>query len=675
MAITAEDGKLISRFDGEVLQIEPWGENALRVRATCGRALQADRLWALLPRPAAGQARVGAAQVSASGTEGSITNGRITARVERNGRIAFLNAKGEVILGERWRTRGVRGESFYSTHVVGRELKPLTGGAFRITARFEARDDEKIFGMGQYQDGVLNLKGCMLELAQRNSQCSVPFYVSSRGYGFLWNNPGVGRVTFARNMTEWVAETTTEMDYWITAGDTPARIEETYASVTGTVPMMPDFAMGFWQCKLRYRTQEELLGIAREYKKRGLPLSVIVVDFFHWPLQGDWTFDSRYWPDPAGMVRELEGMGVKLMVSIWPTVDRRSANYPVMLEKGQLVRADRGIRTMMDFAGNTVFADLTNPEARDFVWSQVKRSYWDKGIRIFWLDVAEPEFAVYDFDNYRYHLGSGMEVGNHYPVAYAQTFYDGMRRAGQDQVINLIRCAWAGSQRYGALVWSGDITTTWPTFRRQLAAGLNMAMAGVPWWTTDIGGFEGGHPDDPAYRELLIRWFQWGAFCPVFRLHGFREGPTPIPEGDQPAGSSSDDVFSGGPNEVWSYGDEAYGILSKYLRLRETMRPYIGRLMREASQKGSPVMRPLFYDYPGDPKAWDVEDQYLFGPDILVAPVLYPGMRKRSVYLPAGESWKYGRTGTSYPGGRTIDVDCPLDTIPVFTRGSTVPMG
>ncbi len=218
MAITAQDGKLTSRFDGEQLQIEPWGENALRVRATCGSALQADRLWALLPRqaPKPGAVR---ASASAAGTEGSITNGRITARVERSGRIAFLNAKGEVILEERWRTRGMRGESFNSTHVVARELKPLTGGSYRITARFEARDDEKIYGMGQYQDGVLNLKGCMLELAQRNSQCSVPFYLSSRGYGFLWNNPAVGRVTFARNMTEWVAETTTELDYWITAGD------------------------------------------------------------------------------------------------------------------------------------------------------------------------------------------------------------------------------------------------------------------------------------------------------------------------------------------------------------------------------------------------------------------------------------------------------------------------
>ncbi len=174
-----------------------------------------------------------------------------------------------------------------------------------------------------------------------------------------------------------------------------------------------------------------------------------------------------------------------------------------------------------------------------------------------------------------------------------------MKRAGQDQVINLLRCAWAGSQRYGALVWSGDITTTWPTFRRQLVAGLNMAMAGIPWWTTDIGGFEGGNPDDPAYRELLIRWFQWGAFCPVFRLHGFREGPAPNVEGGHPGGDSSDDVFSGGPNEVWSYGEEAYGILTKYLRLRESMRPYIARLMREASDRGSPVMRPLFYDFPG----------------------------------------------------------------------------
>ncbi len=666
MAVEAKEGKLLRAWDLETLQIEAWGESGLRVRATSRPALDPQRTGALLPAGAAARA---APVVTADGDEGSITNGGITARVHGGGRITFTNARGEVVLDERWRTRGLRGETFNATDVRAREMRPLTGGAWRITARFEARDGEKIFGMGQYQDGRLDLKGSVLELAQRNSQASVPFLLSSRGYGFLWNNPAIGRATFASNMTEFAAEVSTELDYWVTAGDTPAAIEEHYAAVTGTVPMMPDFAMGFWQCKLRYTSQEELLAVAREYRKRGLPLSVIVADFFHWPLQGEWKFDRRLWPDPEGMVKELRQMGVQLMVSVWPTVDKRSENFAPMLQKGFLVHAERGSRTTMDFMGDTVFYDPTHPGARDYVWQAVKKNYWDKGIRIFWLDVAEPEYSVYDFDAYRYREGSVMEVGNIYPLRYAQTFHEGMTKAGQHDVINLVRCAWAGSQRYGALVWSGDINCTWDSFRRQLAAGLNMGIAGIPWWTTDIGGFEGGNPDDPGYRELLVRWFQWGTFCPVFRLHGFRENPTGYKAMEHPSGDTSDQVLSGGPNEVWSYGEEAYGILKSHLFMRERMRPYLARVMKEAHEQGTPVMRPLFYDFPADLRAWEVTDQYMFGPDVLVAPVMTAGARKRSVHLPAGASWRNAKTGEKVKGGDAITVDAPLDTMPVFLRG------
>ncbi|MGO9309617.1 MAG: TIM-barrel domain-containing protein [Spirochaetia bacterium] len=661
MAVSAQSGRLVRRDDDELLWIEPWGDNGLRVRATCRSGIREDRDWALLPRQKANPT------VTASGDEGSITCGDITARVHHRGQISFFNSQGSLLLDERWRTRS-SGGLFSSIEVKGRELRPVAGDMFRITARFEARDDERIFGMGQYQDGRLDLKGSTLELAHRNSQASVPFFLSNKGYGFLWNNPAIGHAAFAANLTEFVAEQSSQLDYWITTGATPAAIEERYAAVTGTVPMMPEYAMGFWQCKLRYRTQEELLSVAREYKTRGLPISVIVCDFFHWPLQGDWKFDPRSWPDPEGMVKELRRIGIELMVSIWPTVDKKSANFEPMREAGLLTRVERGIRTTMDFMGITVFFDATNPESRTYVWDRVKENYYRKGIRIFWLDEAEPEYTVYDFDNYRYHLGSDMEVGNIYPVGYAQTFYEGMKAEGQKDIINLARCAWAGSQRYGALVWSGDIDCTFDALRRQLAAGLNMGIAGIPWWTTDIGGFEGGDPDDPAYRELLIRWFQWGAFCPVFRLNGHRiQKPRPTTLEDQ--------HLSGGPNEVWSYGDEAYGILVKYLHVRERLRPYITRIMKDAHEKGTPVMRPLFYDFPSDAAAWEQGEEYLFGPDLLVAPVMYPGVRRRGVYLPAGAQWTDAETGGSFGGGQTIDVEAPLDQIPLFLRnGAQLPL-
>lgn len=654
-----EGNRLIREYDAEKLWIEPWGPNSLRVRAT-HLAEMGGEDWALLPQ------RQMETSIVVNGDTASITNGKIRADISAGGKITFYNWKNEMLLQEYVRNRNDIREFCSALNIEPREFKPIPGGDYRLTVRFESVPDEKIFGMGQYQQPYLNLKNCVLELAHRNSQASVPFALSSLGYGFLWNNPAIGKVTFGKNVTEWEAYSTKQMDYWITAGDTPAEIEETYAKVTGTVPMMPDYGMGFWQSKLRYQTQEELLSVAREYKRRGLPLSVIVIDFFHWTKQGEWKFDPDYWPDPEAMVRELKEMGVELMVSVWPTVDKKSENYEEMLRKGYLVRTERGIRTTMDFLGETVFFDATNPAAREYVWNIVKRNYYDKGIRIFWLDEAEPEYSVYDFDHYRYHLGPNVQIGNIYPMMYAKAFYDGMTKAGQHNVVNLIRCAWAGSQRYGALVWSGDIDSSFAALRNQLAAGLNMAIAGIPWWTTDIGGFHGGHPDDPAFRELMIRWFQFGAFCPVFRLHGDREPHS------EPLGTSGGGLcYSGAANEVWSFGDEAYEIFKKYMFLRERLRPYITEQMRAAHEKGTPPMRPLFYDFPQDQTAWGIEDQYMFGPALLVAPVLYEGARTRKVYLPAGAKWIDVYRKKQYEGGIWIECEAPLEEIPLFQRGET----
>ena len=626
---TIKGDTLVRQYDCEKMYIEPWGENSFRVRCTKQAELLENNDWALLPQESCNS------KIEINGNEASIQNGKIRVDIDMGGKITFYNHKGEILLEEYVRNRNNIKKFCSALDIDAREFRPILGGDYNLTMRFESNPDEKLFGMGQYQQENLNLKNCILELAHRNSQASVPFLLSSLGYGLLWNNPAIGKVSFGRNITEWVANSTKQLDYFITAGDSPAEIEESYAKATGTVPMMPDYAMGFWQCKLRYQTQEELLGVAREYKRRGLPISVIVVDFFHWPKQGDWRFDLDYWPDPDAMVKELKEMGIELMVSIWPTVDKTSENYKKMLEKGYLVRTDRGIRTTMDFLGDTVFYDATNPDARDFVWKTAKKNYYDKGIKIFWLDEAEPEYSVYDFDNYRYYLGPNEQIGNIYPVMYAKTFFDGMKQEGQENIINLVRCAWAGSQRYGALVWSGDINSSFDSLRNQFAAGLNMGLAGIPWWTTDIGGFHGGNPEDPAFRECIIRWFQYGAFCPVFRLHGDRE-PHFEPLGISGGGLCS----SGAANEVWSYGEQAYKIFKEYMFIREGMKTYITKLMREAHEKGTPVMRPLFYDFPVDKICWDVTDQYMFGPEVLVAPVLFAGVRSRKVYLPTGAKWK-----------------------------------
>ena len=653
-----KENRLIYHYDAEEVWIEPWGADALRIRATKERQMPEED-WALCCK--------GKADVELSYTEqgARIVNGKIRAEITKLGKIMIYHADGRLLLEEYCRNRrDLLDAKCSAIEVEAREFKPIQGGDYHLTMRFESVDkDEKIYGMGQYQQPYLDLKGLDLELAHRNSQASVPFALSSLGYGFLWNNPGVGRVVFGKNIMSFEAYSTKSLDYWVTAGDTPAEIEEAYASVTGTVPMMPEYGLGFWQCKLRYQTQEELLSVAREYRRRNLPIDLIVIDFFHWPKQGEWKFDPVYWPDPAAMVRELKEMGIELMVSIWPTVDKGCENYEEMLEKGYLIRTERGVRVGLDFQGATIHYDATNPEARDYVWNKAKKNYYDLGIKVFWLDEAEPEYTAYDFDNYRYYRGTDLQIGNTYPVDYARTFYEGMEREGQKDIVNLLRCAWAGSQKYGALVWSGDIASSFESMRNQLAAGLNMGLAGIPWWTTDIGGFHGGNPDDPAFRELFARWFAWGTFCPVMRLHGDRE-----PRQPQVGTTGGATCCSGAANEVWSYGEEVYGICQKFMEYRERMRPYTRKLMEEAHEKGTPVMRTLFYMYPEDCACWDVEDEYMYGPDVLVAPVLYAGQTKRSVYLPKGDDWVESATGREYQGGQCVEADAPLDVIPVFVR-------
>lgn len=640
--------KLIWENDGEQLCVEPWGDNSLRVRSVMMSEF-IDSDFALLPLT------VCKPEISITEERAYLVNGKIKAVIENSGKISYYNQNGKLLFRE--------ADSHGALKISARKFKPIIGGDYKLTATFEADDSEKLYGMGQYQQPILNIKHCNFELAQRNSQASVPFVLSSKGYGFLWHNPAIGRVSFGKNTTEWYADSSKQLDYWLCAGDTPAQIEEAYAKVTGTVPMMPEYGLGFWQCKLRYSTQEELLSVAREYKRRKLPIDVIVLDFFHWPKQGEWKFDKEFFPNPKAMVDELKEMGIELMVSIWPTVDLSSENFQEMKQKGYLVKPEMGVNVTMQFGGDTVFYDATNPKARDYVWKISKRNYYDIGIRTFWLDEAEPEYLAYDFDNYRYHMGPNVQVGNIYPKLYSKTFYDGMKNEGQQNIINLVRCAWAGSQRYGALVWSGDIASNFETFRNQICAGLHMGIAGIPWWTTDIGGFYGGNPKNPDFRELLIRWFQYGAFSPVMRLHGDRIPSTPIMNKDGKACMNT-----GGPNEVWSFGEETYEILKKYLFLREKLRPYTRTLMAEAHEKGTPVMRTMFYEFPQDEACWESNYQYMFGSDILVAPITEKDMRQRTVYLPEGASWTYAHDGKTYTGGQSIVCEAPIETIPVFLR-------
>ncbi|WP_159806644.1 glycoside hydrolase family 31 protein [Cellulomonas citrea] len=647
--------------DGETLVVAAWGSDGIRVRSTLSGPL-ADDDWALLPDP--GSAPV----VEIDEGEAVLVNGRITARLTARQEfdaqcgydvssctLTFLDATGRVLLKEL--------DDGGSLKLRARDYRAIVGGDHHLTAAFESDPDEHLVGMGLYQQELVDLKGSTLELVHRNSQASVPFVVSSAGYGFLWHNPAIGRATFGRNRTEWVAQSTRQLDYWVTAGDTPAQIAAAYADVTGHVPMMPEHGLGLWQSKLRYATQDELLETAREYHRRELPLDVVVADFFHWPHMGDYRFEEEFWPDPAAMVAELDALGIELMVSVWPQVSVESENFARLRADNHLVRADRGLDVQMSFEGPSMFLDVTHPGGRAALWDLCRTNYYDKGVRTFWLDEAEPEYGRYDVDNYRYHAGPGQQVANIYPQRFSQAFFDGMTAAGQEQVVNLVRCAWAGSQRYGALVWSGDIRATWQDFRRQVVAGIHMGAAGIPWFTTDIGGFHGGDVRDPAFHELLVRWFQFGTFSPVMRMHGDRRPGHPVQAADGSRRSPS-----GAGNELWSFGEDVYAVLRRYLAVREAMRPYTRSLMAQAHTAGQPVMRGLFHEFPADARSWQVGDEYLFGPDVLVAPVVQPGAAGRTVYLPAGAVWTDLTTGRTHDGGQAVEVEAALDVLPLFGR-------
>ncbi|ARN89556.1 glycoside hydrolase family 31 protein [Levilactobacillus brevis] len=669
--IYEDTGCLYLRNGNELLEVRPWGSNSFRIRSS-KYSNYTGKNHALTETVKNGHVEVA---INENQRRGEITNGNLTAKIDAFKNLSFYNQHGEMLLKGFQRNRiddmsaGIDADKvthFNSAlNIDSREFKPIIGGDFELKVRFESDPQEKLFGMGQYQQDFLNLKNAKLELAHRNSQASVPFVLSSKGYGLLWNNPAIGDVNFAKNITEWHALSTKEMDYWITCGDSPSEIEEQYANVTGKVPMMPDFAMGYWQCKLRYRTQDELLAAAREFKARQLPISVIVIDYFHWPKSGEYTFDEKYWPNPEEMIKELHHMGIKLMVSVWPTVDEESAHYKDMQDKGYLVQTERGVPITMNFLGNNGFVDFTNPDAQDYVWQLLQKNYAAKGVDLFWLDEAEPEYTVYDFDNYRYYDGTNVQVGNAYPVGYSKAIYDGQTESGNKQVINLVRCAWAGSQKYGALVWSGDIDSSFQSLRNQLSIGLSMGIAGIPWWTTDIGGFHGGVDSDEKFRELVTRWFEFATFCPVMRMHGDRE-PHTEPLSDVGGGK----MPSGGATEPWAYGEETYVIMKKYMLLRENLKKYIQLQMTEAHEKGTPVIRPLFYNFSQDHEAWNIEDEFLFGNDILVAPVLHEGESERAVYLPVGSDWVNANNGEVISGGQNKSIETPIDRLPIFIRKS-----
>ena len=639
MKIELKDNKIYMTRAGEAVCVSACGKNSIRFQAApSGKLIEQN--WTLMPQEVP-------AKVWEEEDKAVLETGTMRAELTRDGKLTYFR-DGKQILRE-------QPEMTFNSGIRNYRNK----GSHLWTARisFEANENEHFYGLGHEPTDCFDLKGCTYDLRHLNAKCSMPYVYSTLGYGFLWNQPSTGRCELACNRTRWTSDSTRQVDY-VVIGGSPREVAGTLADLTGHAPMMPDWATGFWQCKLRYETQEQVLSVARRYKELGIPLSVIVIDYFHWTEQGDYRYDPKYWPDPRAMADELHKMGIRLMVSMWPTINEKSENYQTMLDNNMLIRTVSGSNRVFDFYGPQAEIDPTNPETRKYVWQRLKENYVDNGVDLLWFDEAEPEIHPEHFDNLILSLGNGDEVGLIYPYYYAQLVYDGMKEMGRDDIVTLSRCAYIGAQKFGTLVWSGDIPSTFESLRKQVKSGLNMAMCGIPWWTTDIGGFYGGDIESDEFRELIVRWFQYGVFCPVFRLHGSRNGHDRTRDIIEP---------SGGDNELWSFGDRDYEILRDLVFLRERLRPYIHDQMAIASKDGVPVMRPLIFDWPEDETCTSIGDEFLFGDDILFAPIVNRGETSRRVYLPAGE-WVFARDGKEYAGGQWITCTAEVNEFIAFVK-------
>lgn len=655
MKYRINDQKISWSYRGEHVLVEAWGTETIRVRASFFKDIDLYKDWNI------SEGIKTDAYTLLIQEKAILKNGDLSAQIEGNGKITFFY-KNKQILKEEW----IDESCLMPPYQPARKYGEIHGGTYSVECFFEANEGEHLYGMGQECHGCMNLKGCSLELVHKNTKCTIPFYVSSFGYGFLWNNPGTGRVDLAKNHFRWQGDAVSQIDYLVIGGGSSAEVMKNYTAITGRPPDYPDWVWGLWQSKLRYQTQEEVLNIAKEHLNKGIHPSVLVIDYFHWPNQGDFKFDERFFPNPETMIRQLRKQGIEPVVSVWPTMDPRSENYEEFCDKGFLVKNQKGPDVLFMCRGPETYVDMTNPDASEALVEKLIDNYVKYGVESFWLDESEPEIYPHDYDNIRMWLGCGTEVAGYYPYAYASGVETGLKKHNTDEWrgVNLLRCGWIGIQKLRAVLWSGDMPSTFESFRKQVIAGLHMAMSGITVWTTDIGGFLGGDASDDEFRELMIRWFQFAVFCPVLRMHGYRKPYERAGSMDDFSGFCG----SGGDNELWSYGKQAFSIFRKYLRIRENLIPYIKEQMKYASKYGTPLMRPLFFDFPEDRQAWDISDEYFFGEKYLVAPIMEYRARERTVYLPKDSEWICLESKKKYIGGELITVKADLDEIPVFVR-------
>jgi alpha-D-xyloside xylohydrolase len=577
-------------------------------------------------------------QFSQSGGTTTVTTARLAVSLSvQQGSLTFKTLDGETLVRE-------------YPNLPRTYLPAETAALYHIEDRFLPDATEAIYGLGQHQSGLFNYRGSTVELAQNNTDVAIPLLLSSKGYGILWNSASLSYVDnrFPLNLNiESMAGD--QVDYYVLYGPEMDQIIHQYRSMTGHTPLLPQWAYGFFQSKDRYSSQAEILDIAGQYRTRHIPMDAIVQDWFWWTKggEGDPVFNSNYTDVPAEL-KTLHDEHVHAMISVWGLMDETSKNFQEMKRRGYEL-------------DDTHVYDPTNPAARDFFWNQLAGKLFAQGWDAFWLDSAEPEeHWPHSGDailrDKQLHIGSGLEYTNIFPFAHNLGVQEHWKQTTQEKrVFLLTRSAFLGQQRVGATVWSGDVYQSWWALRRQVPAGLNFALSGYPYWTTDIGGYHPIFPgsfNQPGYQELYARWFEYGAFCPIFRTHGHRDH-----------------------NELWTY-DRVYPALLAIDRLRYRLLPYVYSLAWKVTNEDYTIQRPLVMDFRQDPATWDIGDEFLFGPAILVSPVLREHATGRTVYLPAGTEWYDFWTGERVAGGVNVNAAAPIERIPLDVRaGSIVPLG
>ena len=597
----------------------------------------------VVPKPAAesesGQSpRAGSLILDAGGVKVEIS--------ETGGNIVFLSPDGHRLLGE-----------------VGNEPHRYRTGAANsslmdVEVLFHPELRQGLYGLGQHQSGVFNYQGAVVELAQSNTDIAIPFLVSTAGYGLFWNTAAASRVD-NRFPTELkiTGESTDGIDYYFMYGPEMDDLVSQYRALTGPAPMLPRWAYGLFQSMDHYATAEQLLEAAEKNRRGGSPFDVAVQDWRWWQRWGDSEFKTEAYPDVPGLLARLHAMNLHTMISIWAILSTSSNHYAEMLAAGDLVPGTR-------------LYDPTSAAAADRYWRLLPGPLLEQGWDSFWLDGDEPELHLSamartdrTIQEVELAIGPGAFYSNYFPFAHTANVYDRWRKTRDDKRVFLLsRSSFAGVQAHGAASWSGDIAPTFPTFEKQIAGGLNFALSGMPYWTTDIGGYYlgvldlppvGPDPRDPAYQELYTRWWQFGAFSPIFRTHGKRVT---------------------GDNSVFAYGDYT-PVLLKFSTLRYRLMPYLYSLAWSVSHSGGTIMRPLVMDWRGDENVWNIADQFMFGPSLLVNPVVHASQDTRTLYLPPG-GWTDFWTGEQWTGGRWVSVASPIEFIPLFVRaGAILPMG